>query len=277
MLISKGGYYGQKIFFDENPLIKPAILVPKEKKLEELNKELQSLRKLLGGLEFELMDSKYDWPRDLFTCHNGVILPGLDFGCLGTGGHMVYGNGFVLISKRASEEKDPYKPDFLVEHTDWMFPGLEWYVVEEMADPSLKPYFKNGHIDLIIGSVPSRNLLTVDSRHYEQEEEMYDEISRKHGTTVIPVRARNSETRIKFGNNYLVVEDGLAEPLAVVNKGSPEVVSELKNMGVYVKSPEVDIVSHPKNFKGGIRCMTNVVYSRMIMPHLEPPYMLARL
>ncbi len=260
----------------QSRLERPIVLVPAETDGVYEEAEHNSLLEVLAKLNFRLVSSPYDWPRDEYVYNRGIFFSYFDFGSLGSGGNIVFGERFVLVSTRVLYDANFSVKQFLEDHSGRMFPGLDVVMVEPLKKPYGDPiypasidYHFSGHIDLTIGSVPSRNLLTVDSGYYEQQREIFEQLSLAYGTTVVPIIAQGEKERNQWGNNYFVVEEGLAEPLIVANNGSNRVVAELRNMGLQVFCPRVKIKHSPRTYDGGIRCMTNVVYSDAILEYLE--------
>jgi hypothetical protein len=251
----------EEIVIDEE-VKKPSILIGCQRDAFALNQELELVKKALSPYGFEIIESSHPWPRDLFVYNDETYFFWTDFGKIGKGGNVVHGKDFVLISKDAI---GGHEKELLEQYSNDLFPGLEIYVI-----PSYSYHEKSdGHIDLTIGSVKSKNLLTIDKKHYEIAKDIFDDIEKKHKTTIIPIESESKDGCIFFEHNYLVIEEGMDQPIAVVNRIGRKIRDELLYNGLIVLSPNQNIVCNPSVKEGGIRCMTNLVYSNKILNFLR--------
>ena len=106
------------------------------------------------------------------------------------------------------------------------------------------------HIDTVISLVKGKdaNLMVVDPRYYEDNEDLLKEIAKDIGHKII--RIAKSEAHL-LPANMVHLPDGRT----LINK-APRLKAQLEKHGVKVIMMDRAIKNHPKYLQGGIRCMT---------------------
>ncbi|VVB57772.1 Uncharacterised protein [Candidatus Anstonella stagnisolia] len=242
---------------------------------QKLNEERDSVERALRQNGFEITYSSYRWARDNIVYFKGNVLDSYMFSTLGTGGLVVGGKNFVLLSSHVTST-----PLLTVSTalqlfsvigpggktvSQELFPNAQPFFLEPMktADGSL--YSPNLHIDLSVGSIPPLNLITVDYMHYMQQREIFNALKNK-GVEVRVTEPNSDEQRRLYGNNYFVAWEGREKPFVLVNKASTEVLAALEDFKdkMDITTTDRDIIIHPSGQNGGVGCMTNLSHADAI-------------
>ncbi len=243
---------------------KVRILDPKYKALELEVEDMPSiviaedfdsaldLAEAVGELGYETYFSACSWPRDRFISMNDNYIPRRRRGrVMGEGGCFVFGQNYLIYSK---EIYNPYAESYSknikeLEERLKRFLGVAVYSVESYVweDPE-----KNGperHLDSTILTIPQKNILIVDNKHYRQSAGTFEKIAaaQKLELVIMPFRR-------PLSLNCLVLEDK-GQPIVFADKKAKSLhrcLAELKIDYIPIKADE-DL----ERLGGSIRCRTN--------------------
>lgn len=217
------------------------------------------------------------WPQDLYVQNNGYVfpagihVPGSPSRDIGQGGNYIFGEGFVLISDRIKDLFWKHYRDN--RHFREMFEGLDLVFLPpysrryrhcawdenkgELIDTETP--LQSTHLDLTVGYIPGKKLLTIADVHLAQiGEKALEKLVSEHGVKLHVTDLDMTGVYHPYPNNYQVVMvDG--EPL-VVATNYEGFSDQLREIGITGVSPEVD-PEEMLQYGGSIRCATNLVYS----------------
>lgn len=262
---------------------KPKILVPSTANGgPEFQAEMESIVRGIITMSLEVATIDTFWPRDIYNVQGGLHITQSEFGDLASGATTIYGTGFVLIQQESIFMSYVSNPVNSVkafgENRQDVFPGLDIYTgapnstaqsLEIAEQLNSIPSDLTIDLDMLIGSVPSKNLLTIDSTYYMANKQFFDKVEKNHDTRIRPIQFPDKETQALFGNNYLLVEDGFDAPVALVNKATPQVSEVLRGEGVVVYETDIPLVATPTRTGASIRCLTNLIYSEEFYSQLK--------
>lgn len=265
-----------------------------KKGIEEIVQDADSATKILVGMSNNrsrkerlmiadaLTDNGLDvyttstlWPNDSYIEHNGLVIPSRDFGKLGHGGNYVFGEDFVLVSEDIQKglEKHMERSEF-----EKFFEGLEVYFVKPYSRIILHPTdFQIGeeikkirknrkykHIDLTIGYIPGKKLLTVADVHFMQTAMVLRDVVGGHGLRILTTSQDKMGEYHPFVNNYLVAGKVFTNSYA----GFPNDLKRGGVVGVGVGNIE-ELTYHG----GSIKCVTNKFRNFDLLDKLGIDYM----
>ena len=230
------------------------------------------------------------YPGDVWVYINGRYVPSSHFGGLGESGFVVPGKGFVLVGEGALSTGSYIEAGLTPRRTSFWITGKDEerevkfgdhqretdrksfrelarkvYGVEEVY---LMPGFTSeasglrdrsytwGHIDLFIGSVPEKNVLSVAKFYYEKYRRSFDEIAERFRPDLILTSGKFSD----FENNYRVFHAN-GSSFVLMDKRAERLKAELEERGVTVvttKSGFGNLCAEDS----AVHCVTNVLHGR---------------
>lgn len=218
------------------------------------------------------------WPNDLYVTVDGIVIPARGaLAELGKGGNYVLGEDFVLVSRDVADDFRRQERD----HAGFRraFGHRRVYFIEpyelRLQLKSRVKTIRCGHLDLTIGYVPGRRLLTIADLHHAAIAGPVRAIARRHGLRVQVTAVDPPLSYHAFVNNYFVLRPGRSDQVVVANRfGGFD--RWLCARGVTVRSPRLPVIHLPV-FRGAIKCVSNQAPSPELFDHLGLAYERLRL
>ncbi len=218
------------------------------------------------------------WPNDLYCAVDEIVIPARGaLKELGKGGNYVFGEDFVLVSgdveddfRRQVREHPGFRRAFRGRRVYFIAP----YVLRLQVEARVKTV-RCGHLDLTIGYVPGRRLLTIADLHQAEIEEELRGIARRHGLRVQVTTVDPPLSYHVFVNNYFVLRPGRPDQVVVANRFAG-FDRWLRACGVAVRSPR-RAITHLPVFRGAIKCVSNQAPSPELFDRLGIAYERLRL
>lgn len=201
------------------------------------------------GLGVYATDTK--WPNDSYVSNNRLYLPERYFDSLAHGGNYIFGDGFILVSDVIKDDLEKKLKD--LKHFKRFFSGSKVIFVPPYSGEiagiegsKLRPE----HIDLTIGYVPNRKVLSIGNNHYHQEEKLFEELRKEFG---VSINRTNHDSF--FPNNFFVVQYG-GNVTVIANRYN----NPLRKGGNEFKVIETkeEIINLPGKFGGSVKCAVNI-------------------
>lgn len=215
---------------------------------------LYDLVEIVEGLGYESYFCWDYWPRDRINSFNDCYIPcknRLRGRKIGAGGYFVCGKDYSIFSEDIYEK--PGLRNKLAETLEDFF-EVPVYMVEAYACRN-----SIGHMDLTVLPIPQKDILIVDSRHYKQQKERFEEIAEAQEQKLVVAEGCHS-----WACNCLVLEkDG--EPVVVANEKTKKFQKLLSKLNLDYVTVLSDV---SPSLNGSIRCSTNQAASPELFPHL---------
>ena len=235
--------------------IRPSVVI------SEYFDSAQRLGDIVEELGYVACFTEVSWPRDRIVSLNDryVSNTGREGRKIAEGGYFVQGKDYMIYSKEVYPKSEGYAGAIT---------KLEKQITDFFEVPvyPIGGFCSNGgkwverHIDLTMLTIPQRNLLIVDNRHYLQAKEEFEEIAGKQGVEL--VRGKYCQA---YSLNCLVL-DYLGDPVVVVNERAKHLqglFNELKIDFIPI-TPDWGL----EQLRGSIRCRTNTAINPSLFERL---------
>jgi len=245
-------YTVEKLVVDSRPSVVIAELFSSARRLADIVEELG----------YEAYFTWVDWPRDRIVSLNNryVSNTGYQDRRIAEGGYFVQGKDYIIFSKEI------YKPD-----------TRRYLDLKEKLQQQLEEFFEvptypvssfcfdgrggvENHIDSTMLTIPQRDLLIVDNRHYLQAKEEFEEIAEEQKLGLVVGKYCQL-----YSLNCLVL-DYLGEPVIVVNERAKRLQGLFKDLKLDFIPIKPD--EGLKKLYGSIRCRTNTAIHPEIFERL---------
>ena len=286
-IITRQGIEEKEVEVGSKPLIIVGHRVGKEKK------ERKAIRKAFSSAGFETYAALNNpWPNDAYVYHNGLYLPGSEFGdvddngSVGSsdggfndeqskvahGGNYIFGDKFVLVSSAIKQGLEKLLKDH--KHAEKLFQGKEIVYINPY-DAEIKnekgDIFKPGHIDLTIGYVQGKGLLCIDANHCFQIEDQLQELKEKYGIWAMLSFDDDPDGFSFYPNNFYVVQMYNNENPVVVANPCRDFHKRLQGEGIKVFPTRISITEMASN-RGSIKCAVNQVHNLELLDRMGIEY-----
>jgi len=214
-------------------------------------KERKSIGHALVKTGLEVYATNTLWPNDTYTLNNGLVIAKNYFGDLSHGGNYIFGDKFVLVSAAIKDDLDKRLKDS--EHFIEFFSGDEVIFVPPYSEEICGlegSKLKTKHIDITIGYVPKKKILSINKEHYQQEERLFEELKKRFGVYI-----NVTEHDMFFPNNFFAFQYNRNATVIVNRYNNP--LKDMNN-GFKVIETDKDIINLPGKFSGSVKCAVNI-------------------
>lgn len=220
----------------------------------------QELGNLVENLGYEACYSLCEWPRDqMISFRDNYISGGKSDQKIAEGGNFVLGKDYLIFSEEIYTSNFNFKTSVnakrKIRETLEDFFKVPIYSIESYVD-SAGP---RGHIDLTLLTIPQREMLIVDNRHYKQASTGLKQIAKAQNLEL--VIAKNCRL---WALNCLVL-DCQGSPVVIANEKTKPFLNLLSEL----KLDYVTVIADKSPSQGGsIRCRTNTAANACLFEQL---------